>query len=423
MKIFLKKITQKIKLYNRLVKNFSYLSALQIFNMLLPLLTYPYLIRVLGLEIYGRIVFAQAVIGYLVIVVGFGFNFSAAKEVSIHRNNKEKLNEIVSSIIIIKCILFVSVSISLLVLLYFIPQAKGYEELFILTLWMCLYDVIFPIWYFQGIEKMEYITGITLITRLTFVGLIFLFIHSPEEYLLFPIINGIGAIIAGISSLFIMLFKHQVKFSFQPYRILKYYFIDSIPIFISNVSLKFYLSTSKIIVGVFLGMTEVSYYDLAEKLSLVFTTPIQIIGQTLFPKISKEKNMSFLKKSFKFSIYLSFIILLTVNFMSEFIILTIGGNEMISSIPIFRIMFLGIIPITISLYFANLALLSWGYNKDYLKIRLYAFALYAALILMLIGLKSINLYTLAIVSVIVETITAVVAIIFCNKRKINFLIQ
>ena len=67
--------------------------------MLLPLITYPYLIRVLGKEIYGLIVFAQAVVGYLVILVGFGFNISATKEISIHRDNKEKLNEIVSSVI------------------------------------------------------------------------------------------------------------------------------------------------------------------------------------------------------------------------------------------------------------------------------------------------------------------------------------
>ena len=81
-----------------LIRNFSYLSLLQVFNLILPLIVYPYLIRVLGKETYGLVVFAQSLVFYLVILVGFGFNISATKEVSIHRNDSKKLGEIVSSV-------------------------------------------------------------------------------------------------------------------------------------------------------------------------------------------------------------------------------------------------------------------------------------------------------------------------------------
>jgi len=74
--------------------------------MLIPLLTYPYLIRVLGKETYGLVVFVQAIVAYMVILVGFGFNISATREISIHRENKEKLNEIVSSVLIVKSLFF-----------------------------------------------------------------------------------------------------------------------------------------------------------------------------------------------------------------------------------------------------------------------------------------------------------------------------
>lgn len=72
-----------------LIRNFSYLSLLQVFNLILPLIVYPYLIRVLGKETYGLVVFAQSLVFYLVILVGFGFNISATKEVSIHRNDSK----------------------------------------------------------------------------------------------------------------------------------------------------------------------------------------------------------------------------------------------------------------------------------------------------------------------------------------------
>ena len=250
-----------------LIKNFSYLSVLQVFNILIPLLTYPYLIRVLGKETYGLVVFAQAIVGYLLILVSFGFNLSATREISLHRLNKDKLNEIVSSVFTIKIILFILSSLLLTALLLLIPKAHGYELLFIVSMTVCLNDVIFPIWYFQGIEQMKYITYISLISKFVFLVLIFVVISQPSDYLFVPVIYGVGSLIAGFISLTIIFKKHKIKFIFQPFYTLKKYFIDSVPIFLSNVSISLYVSTNKVIIGTFLGMSEVAYYDLAEKLT------------------------------------------------------------------------------------------------------------------------------------------------------------
>ena len=91
MKKYISNLQGKAGRNKTLIQNFSYLSALRIFNMILPLITYPYLIRVLGKEIYGLVVFAQAIVNYLVMLVSFGFNISATKEVSVYRNDEKKL--------------------------------------------------------------------------------------------------------------------------------------------------------------------------------------------------------------------------------------------------------------------------------------------------------------------------------------------
>ena len=96
-----------LKNHSTILQNLSYISVLHLFNMLIPLLSYPYLIRVLGKETYGIIIFAQAIVGYFVILIGFGFNISATKEISINRDDKKKVSEIVSSVLIIKGILLV----------------------------------------------------------------------------------------------------------------------------------------------------------------------------------------------------------------------------------------------------------------------------------------------------------------------------
>ena len=70
----------KLSRNKTVLANFSYLSILQVFTILFPLLTYPYLLRVIGLELYGVIVFAQAIINYVSLVINFGFNMSGARK-------------------------------------------------------------------------------------------------------------------------------------------------------------------------------------------------------------------------------------------------------------------------------------------------------------------------------------------------------
>ena len=159
-----------------LFENFSYLALLQIINLVIPVLIFPYLIRVLGKETYGLIVFAQSIVGYFLILVSFGFNITSTQKVSISRDNKNKLGEIVCSVFILKTIFFVASFILLFLLLKINTFSNLNKTLFYLTMTICLADVIFPTWYFQGIEKMKYITFITLASRITSTILIFILI-------------------------------------------------------------------------------------------------------------------------------------------------------------------------------------------------------------------------------------------------------
>src|SRR5690554_2982885 len=92
--------------YKVLIYNYGYLSSLQLFTMLVPIVTLPFLLKVLGKEVYGLLVYAQAVVSYFVVVINLGFNVTATKDVSVFRDDKEKLSEIVSSVFIIKFFLF-----------------------------------------------------------------------------------------------------------------------------------------------------------------------------------------------------------------------------------------------------------------------------------------------------------------------------
>jgi len=117
----------------RLLSNFFSLSILQGANYILPLRIFPYLVRVLGVEKYGLIAFASAFIFYFNIITDYGFNLTATKEIFIHRNNKEKLNEIFNAVLIIKLSLMIISFVVMRVIILNIEKFKEYTFLYLLS--------------------------------------------------------------------------------------------------------------------------------------------------------------------------------------------------------------------------------------------------------------------------------------------------
>ena len=404
-------IFDKLKQHRKIIENFSYLSVLQILSLITPLITYPYLVKTLGEVMYGTVVFAQAVVTYFNILVVFGFNFTAAKEVSIHRDNPRKLSEIISAVTIIKT-LFLIISLSLISCYMFYISKMDYS-LYYLSFWICVNEILFPTWFFQGIEEMKYITFINFGIRILFIGMIFVFIKSPEDYLFFPLLNGIGSLLAGIISFSLLYGKYKLQLIKVPLKRLIEYVKSSYHLFISNVSIQIYVNANKIIIGHFLGMREVTYYDLAEKITNMGKIPQSMISQVLYPKISLEKNSVFLRKVLKGSILMNVFLYLIVFLFSNQIVAYFGGNEIV-----LRILFLTVPIIGISNVLMVLTLLPFGYNKAFTKIVFLSAFFYSLIILILYGFDEISLYTLTATNVLVELIVSIIAFIYTRKNKL-----
>jgi polysaccharide biosynthesis protein len=402
---------KKLKHHKKIIENFSYLSVLQILSMITPLVTYPYLVKTLGEVIYGTVVFAQAVVTYFNILVVFGFNFTAARDVSQYRDDTKKLSEIVSAVTIIKT-LFLIVSL-LLISGYMLYISQIDYTLYYLSFWICLNEILFPSWFFQGKEEMKYITFINLGIRLLFILMIFIFIKSPDDYLYFPLLNGIGVALAGVVSFILLYKKYKVRLTVVPIKILTKYLKESYHLFISNVSIQIYVNANKIIIGTFLGMREVTYYDLAEKITNMGKVPQSMISQVLYPKISLEKNGSFLKKVLKGTILMNVFLYLMVFLFSNQIVAYFGGNE-----TVLRILFLTIPIIGISNVLMVLTLLPFGYNKAFTRIVFLSAFSYLLIVLILYGFNSISLYTLTATNVVVESLVSIIAYIYVKRKKI-----
>lgn len=415
----LKNIFRKIKHISNssIVSNFSYLTISKVFAILVPLVTLPYILNVLGKEIYGLVVFAQAVVSYFVIFVNFGFNTLAIQEISVNRDDKTKISRIVSNVLILKGGAFF-ICFGLLYLgLSFIPQAKGYENLFLLSMWVCLYEFLFPIWYFQGIEKMKYITYLNVISRSVFLILIFLLIKSPEHYLRLPIINGIGVIVSGISALIIVFWRHKIIVTLPKSSELIKFTKKSLDYFISNISVKIYASSNKVIIGSVLSMAEVAYYDLAEKIISVFrTVPLSIVRDSIFPKVAKTKNIKIVWYTTLIMGAYSIIVIIFIILFGDKIVLILGGKDMLTTVDVLKIFSIYIFTTHISNYYITVALWSWGYKKIFRNIMVFSSILFLFIYVALWLGNLINLYTIVIVPILVDVYT-IIHIYFVVKQK------
>ena len=414
----MKRIKNIISNNKGLVENFSYLTLFQLLNMVFPLFSYPYLIRVLGVSVYGKIIFAQAIIGYLVILVSFGFNISATKEISIYRDDKSKLSEIISSVLLLKFLLFCGALLVLLPILFFFKEASENKILFLLTLWMCVSEILSFNFYFQGIEKMKYISIISFIVKCVSLLLIFIFIHSESDYLFVPILNLFGTFLAGISSIYILFYLHKLRFYIPKVKSLKFYFNESVPIFLSNVSIQIYVSTNKVLIGLFLGMAEVSYYDIGEKILNILRIPQGILSQTVFPKVSRDKNIFFIKKIFNYSLILNGVLFLLLFVFSEKIILILGGTQMLPAKWVVRILGLTLPIVAISNIFGILVLIPFGFNKLFSKIIMFSGLIFIFQFLFLWLTNLISIYSLCLITVITELFVSFLMYYYCKKNNL-----
>src|ERR1035437_5835975 len=213
----LSEIKEKYHRHKALISNFNFMSIFQLSQIAFPLIIYPYLIRVLGKETYGIIAYSNAVVAYLLILINFGFNISEVKDISIYRDNIEKVSEIVSSVFIIRAMLFIIAILLLSILIITIPAFTSYKWLYLAYMGILINGAIDPSFYFQGIEKMKFITIISFLSNIAFLILMFLFINDKSQFILVPLFTSIGVMLGSIVGLYLLFVRHKIHFSFQSY--------------------------------------------------------------------------------------------------------------------------------------------------------------------------------------------------------------
>ena len=366
MLTFTKKILQN-KAYKRIITNILSLFSLQGFIYIIPLITFPYLTRVLGPEKYGLIAFATALVAYFGILTEYGFGLSASREVSINRDNKAQLSKIFSSVIFTKFLLMIISFLGLSIIVFSIESFRANWILYFFTFGLVIGNLLMPSWFFNGMEKMRYISLLNMGTQIIFTISIFIFIRESADYIYVPLINSIGAILIGIIGMRIVLKDFKIKLYIPSQEDIKSQLKIGWHIFISNVAISFYTTSNVFVLGIFASTTIVGYYSAAERIIYMAIGLLGPISQALYPYISsiavksKEDASNFIKKIIVFIGSFTFIISIILFFGAGLILNILAGHQFENSIMILRI--LSFLPFIIGLsnVFGVLFLIALGY--------------------------------------------------------------
>ena len=272
----------------KLISNFLSLAVLRGFDLIIPLVTLPYLLKTIGIELYGELAFALSMAMYFGSIIQYGFGVTAVREISLFRGDKAKISNIYSRTITCAMILTAFCTVLFLLITLNIDRFNETAWIFIASFLLIAMQSMFPVWLFQGMERMTYIAYINLSTKVMFLLSLFIFVNTKEDYILVPALNAVAASISFISAIVIANNMLEIKYKFPSVREI----IDTLSNgkhgFISQIAPSLYNNTTTFALGLFSSSMNVGLFSAACKLIDAINSAGYIIGNTFLPRISRD---------------------------------------------------------------------------------------------------------------------------------------
>ena len=329
-----------IRMNRRLSANIVSLFILKGAEYIVSFITLPYLLRVLGPAGYGSIVFCQTIMGYGNLVVDYGFNLTAPRDIA--KDDPKDIPQDFAAILGAKLLLL---SFATAVILAGLAVFRDHiDALLVLACLPALVGgAIFPIWYFQGIQQMRFITIFNIIARTCSVIGIFVCVQETTDVYAAALFLSVTPLVAGLLSL-AMIAKKQPHFFQRPtFAAIREKFRDGWDIFLSTLFINLYTNSNVFILGLLTTETGVGYYAAASKLIEAVKGLLMPISNAIFPHVSamvkdaREDAIRFLRKAVRVIGGLSLVLSALVCLFAEPVTRLIMGDAYDASIRVLRI--------------------------------------------------------------------------------------
>ena len=285
------------KKHGTLLKNTAMLAILQLSTYVLALVAVPYETRVLGPEVYGILGVATAVMVYFQLVIDFGFLLSATEDVASHRDDKEHLRRLLTSVTVSKIGLAAVSCVALLLLCQVIGAWEGRGGLFLLFFLSTVCTSLMPDYMYRGLENMTAITIRTVAIRTFFTVCIFVFLRGPEDLYVIPVLNIIGNGVAMMAAYVDLARRFQIRFAKVELKEIFANLKRSSVFFLSRIATTAYTSLNAIILDMITASGGATgYYTAADKLITTGRNVLSPISDSLYPYMARHKDFKMVKK-------------------------------------------------------------------------------------------------------------------------------
>lgn len=270
--------------------NFLFLFLLKGVDFLIPLLTLPYLLRVIGSGGYGQIMFALALISYFLGVVDYSFVLTGTRFVATNKGSKNRLQYIYTVVNSTRLFLCLVSSVLIIGLVFSIPSFREYSTLYLLFIPMIWGEALLSDWMYQGVERMKYIAILNTGIRLIFLIAVFAFIHGQEDLWVYPLSLSVAYIASAFISHRLLRRLIGLKFRLCRFKHISKRLRVDFPIFINLFVPTLYNNTSGFILGLVAPISMVGIYSAIKKVADIFVTLTDLFTRAIFPNIVRNQQ-------------------------------------------------------------------------------------------------------------------------------------
>lgn len=323
-------------------------------NMIFPLLTFPYVSRIILVDLLGRVSFYQSISSYVIMVASLGISTYGIRAVARCRDNDERLSKTTQELFIINSIGTIFVLIALCVSTLFVDRLKDDIYLLLINVLLIISAPFGMNWLYSGLEQYAFITKRAIIVKVLSLLAIFVFVKAKEDYIIYALIIALSSIITYIinftySRRFISLkpTKHQFKQHIKPMMLL----------FSSILAINIYTHLDSAMLGFICDDRQVGLYTIAVYAKTALLTMVNAISAVLLPRVSyyfSNDNTDALHVLLKKSISIIFMISIPITIFfiisARDCVLILGGEEYIESVPCMQV----IMPVLLISGFSNI---------------------------------------------------------------------
>lgn len=326
---------------NSLKKNFSLNLIKILINLIFPLITFPYISRVLLPEGIGRVTYVQSINNYFLLFINLGIPLYGIREIAKVRNNKLEKSKVFSEIFFLNIISTI-LGVIFYLCFYNLNIIKNDKEIFLIFSLVLLFNFLSVDWFFQGIEDYKYITIRTVIIKILSTLFLFVFVKKSSDIYIYSIIVVFSLVGSNFFNIVRALKLVQLKLKgLNIKRHLKGIFI----IFSMNLAISIYTNLDSVMLGSYGSKYSLGIYSAATKIIVLVMGIVTSLGAVLLPRISnyieekkEEEIKQILEKTFSFLLFLIIPSIVGIYFTANEIILLFAGKEYLEAITTLKIL-------------------------------------------------------------------------------------